>query len=218
MDQERISAEELLSGEIGDEEINREKEKDISRETPRVCKRLGWFLKSVPLICGVFAVVFSLFTNGAEGRIYEVYIFDEYEYVCIRLISFIFGGGDIYSPDNKKLDELYFGSGISLFGVVSFICLIVAVVLFIVFIGKKKDGCYVASCVSFILSGIAILFLLTNGTTLSGRSGWSGWRFEDIRSDFRLGVGVIVWCLLCVLGGAFGLIYHFAMKARGKTK
>ena len=138
------------------------------------------------------------------GKIYEVSIFESHGDIGIPLISFIFGGGSIYSVEHKKLGELYGWSGISLFGVIAFICLVVALVLFVAYICSRKEKLYIASCVSLILSGIFILFLFVVGTSPQG-PGWNCGNFAELFKDFRLGTGTILWSLLCALGGAFGI-------------
>lgn len=211
-----ITADELLRGEGHKKRTVEETEWERLQKTYR---KMFWALKSIPLICGLLALLFSFFFNGAQGKIYEVGRFEGYEYICIKLIGFVFGGGAIYSPNGKKLDELNAFSGISLFGVIAFLCLIAAVVLFIIYILKKKGKLYVASCVLFILSGIFILFLLWAGTTFNG-TGWGGWAYKYIQTQddiiLRLGAGTILWSLLCVLGGAFGLYHHFLSKSKNK--
>ena len=91
----QITADELLRGEFAMPTSNRETEETDRKLTQKYSKQLFWLAKSIPLICGFLALLFSLFTDGVRGRIYEIYKFDRYGYIRIRLISFIFGGGTI---------------------------------------------------------------------------------------------------------------------------
>ena len=205
----QITADELLNGELDTQDKTAQKMHTVP-PTKQQNVLLG-VLKSIPIFLGLLALLLSFFTDGAVGRIYELYFFDTYGFGCRRLISFFFGGGEFFTPLGGKMATLDALSAISLFGVIAFVSLIVAVVLFVIHLSAKKEKLYVASCIFLILSGISILFLLTVGTPLNG-NGWGGWSFAEGFEYFRLGTGTIVWFILCTLGGAFGLFQHFALR------
>ncbi len=206
----QISTDELLKGELAStNNVTVKLDKKTSNLSQN--KTSFWILKSIPVIFGLLAFILSFFTNGAILRLYEVYLFDIHGAGCVRLISFFFGGGEVFSLRNEKLGELDQLSGISLFGVIALICLIIAFVFFIIHVCTKKDKFYITSCILFILSGIFILFLRVIGTTLNGR-GWGGFTFTE--GFDCLAPGTIIWCFLCVFGGVFGLFNHFVVMRK----
>ena len=205
----QITADELLNGELDTQDKTAQKKHTVPPTKQK--KILLRVLKSIPIFFGLLALLLSFFTYGAVGKMYELHFFETHGFGCRRLISFFFGGGAFYTPLSKKMSAIDALSGISLFGVIAFTCLIIAVILFVIHVCTKKEKLYLVSCILLILSGISILFLLTVGTPLNG-NGWGGWNFAEGFEYFRLGTGTIVWFLLCSLGGAFGILQHFALR------
>ena len=158
-------------------------------------------VKSIPILFSFVAFIISIVAYGAGG------IAPGGNYENRRLVAFIFGGGSMYDANkvngSYKLDAF---SGISLFGVLAFSCLIVGIMLFIFDIFKQKDKMYIVSCCFIIFSGILILFILVTGTNV-GASPYYYLEYEKMLNSFQLGVGTIIWSLLCVLGGGFGILY-----------
>ncbi|MBE7100783.1 MAG: hypothetical protein E7364_04155 [Clostridiales bacterium] len=163
--------------------------------------------KSIPIGLGVLAFASSFFTYGASGLRFPG---EDYEHR--RLISFIFGGGKLYSADkNQGTIQIDPFCGISIFGVLSFVCLLVAGVFFILYCAKKQEKLYVLSSAFLVLSGVVILLLLTVGTFV-GASPYFGVEYSTAFRYYELGSGTVIWSLLCVLGGTFGFYLYFFEK------
>ena len=199
----QITADELLNGELASTNTmdikSNKKTSNVSQN-----KTMFWVLKSVPVMFGLLAFICSFFTSGAVGEIPE-HPFFYYDDGWRPLIYFFFGGGKFIRDIGSELPIDHF-SFISLFGVISFVTLVVAILFFIIYVCTKKNKLYVTSCVLFMLSGIFILFLLVKGTTFHG--------YTFMETFHYLGIGTIIWSLLCILGGAFGFLNHFVLTLK----
>ena len=201
-----ISAEDLLHGEIVDKNAA-----VVENKQKTQISRLG-FYRIIPLLLGILALLFSIFTDGAIGYCHEAYNKFGFD-MSRKLIHFIIGGGKMYDMSDRVVDTLDPMSGISLYGAISFICLIVSTILFLSYLRKKKEGVYLISSILLLLSGVFILFLLKEGTNISGH-GWGGFELYEVFGDPRLGAGTIIWSVLCTFGGAFGIFQFFMSKSK----
>lgn len=201
----KISADELLRGELAG------KNGGGFAAKMRPFLRRFWTLKSIPSLLGILAFVFSLFTYGAIGYYNELQMKFGLG-IKRRLIYFITGGGKMYSSDGSVVYDLLEHSGASLFGVVSFVCLAVSVLLFLIYIFNKKEKVFLASSISLLLSGVAILFVAELGTKIYTQGG--SHHLRDMFNMYYLGAGTILWFILCVSGGVYGIYQYAAAKRR----
>ncbi len=205
----KISADELLNGELVTG-ANACKENEETVPKQKFSVRSFYFARSIPPMLGVLALIISTFTYGASGYCHEAYNKFGFD-MSRKLIHFIIGGGEMYNMSGRVIDTLRLGSGISLFGAISFICLVFSTVLFLIYLWKKKEGVYLASSVLLLLSGAFIPFILKEGTQITGH-GWGGFELYEVFGDPRLGAGTVIWCVLCIFGGALGIYQYFCGK------
>ena len=180
-------------------------------------ENLNQLLKFVPIVLGVSAFFLSILTVGAGGVTNDPehisFGLGEPVYEYRKLIDFILGGGLLYRKNTAAKQDLAEAfTGISYFGMVALICLITSIVLFIIYNYNKKSKFYLVSSILLILSGISILFILVGGSNISKFDYTDRWPYEMQFKNFKLGAGTIVWCALCVLGGAFGVCQYFGMQ------
>ena len=165
--------------------------------------------KSIPAISAMIAFICSTFLYGAGGNFgRKERPIPEYR----KLINFIFGGGKSYVWPHEKVDQLDAFTGISVFGGLAFICLVIGVTLFVRYVINKQDKNYIISCCFIMLSGVFILLLLVAGTHVSATDCYWSYAQAFKNDNYKLGAGTIVWSVICVLGGGFGLFEHLCLK------
>ena len=201
----KISADELLRGELANGgHFGAEKK-------VKLFLKLFLTVKSIPSLLGILAFVFSLFTYGAIG--YDSELSMKFGLgIKRRLIHFITGGGKLYGSDGKVVYNLFEFSGASLFGVISFVCLAASILLFLIYVFSKKEGLFLSSSISLLLSGAAILLVAELGTKIYTQGG-----SYNMRNMFRIyyfGAGTILWFILCGFGGGFGIYRYIAEKRK----
>ena len=201
----KITSDDLLNGEI----ISSDQK---NANTSSVKERSK--IKAIPPFLGIISVICSMFLYGATGYCHEAYNKFGFE-MSRKLIHFIFGGGPLYKVDDRISDYVGRGRGISLFGVISFLCLIVSFVLFIHYAIRKKRSIYMTASFLQILSGILILFILEHGTTVGG-NGFGGFKLYEFFGDSRLGAGTILWSVFCISGGLLGSFLYYIESIRYK--
>ncbi len=201
----KISADELLRGELANGG-----HLGVKKKVKPFLKRF-WTVKSIPSLLGVLAFVFSLFTYGAIGYRSEFSMKFGFG-IKRRLIHFITGGGKLYGPDGKVVYDLFEFSGTSLFGVISFVCLAASILLFLIYVFSKKEGLFLASSISLLLSGATILLVAELGTKIYSQGGSS--HMSNMFRIYYFGAGTILWFILCGFGGAFGIYRYITEKRR----
>ena len=72
------------------------------------------------------------------------------------------------------------------------------------------------SCCFIILSGIFILFILEAGTSVSATDCYWSYAIAFKNDNYKLEAGTIVWSVLCILGGGFGLLDHLRLKKNSR--
>lgn len=204
----KISADELLRGELASGGRS-----ETGRKVKLFLKRFRT-VKSIPSLLGIFAFIFSLFTYGATGfdNVFDM----KFGFgIKRRLIHFITGGGKLYGSDGKVIYELLEFSGTSLFGVISFVCLAASILMFLIYVFNKKEGLFLASSISLLLSGAAILLVAELGTKIYTQGG--SLHMNNTFRIYYLGAGTILWFILCVFGGAFGIYRYVAEKRKDSS-
>lgn len=97
--------------------------------------------------------------------------------------------------------------GMSIFGLISIIALLAGIALVIVsiFVKDKKLDFIGAICIA--LAGVFMLLLLVAGTDVSYAYGAQS--FAETFEKFKLGFGAIIYAILAILGGGFGILNKF---------
>ncbi len=162
-------------------------------------------LKFNPLVlvavgAAVVAIILATFLPGA---IYKT----DYGTVTITLIGFMFGSLNIKSISTlgslTTTSETTISGGLSTFGLISFILLVIGIVAIVASIfvkGKKLD---LIGSIAVFVAGILLLLLLSAGSNLAVTQNTSI-AFAEYFEEFKLGAGTIICAIICILGGLCG--------------
>ena len=145
------------------------------------------------------ALFFALILPGVKGSFEGVTI-------SAKTLAVAFGGADYeYTSSAGHSGTLSTTGGMSIFGLISVLLLFLSIVLAAasVFVeGKNLDS--FASLLLFV-SGIFMLLLLVAGTdvTLMGTKV----EFSEVKDAYniKLSIGAIIYAIVAILGGAFGI-------------
>ena len=183
-------------------------------------KVLNLVFSLVPVLLGVIAI-FLCFAPGLTNTVViEIFGNKSTTIYNAQLFGLVFGNGQITSGD--KISTL--NGGMSIFGLISFVLLVVAIATQVVatFVKlKKTDLIRLVSAACFVVAGILMFFLKTAGTDVilvSGGSDLGGFigeqkaAFVDVFEDYTLGAGAIVYAILSLLAGASVIVPKFLKK------
>ena len=121
-----------------------------------------------------------------------------------------------------KLFDLVFGfnesqggatatGALSFFALISFVALIVGIVLTVVSIFKNEKLAFIGS-ILIAVAGVCMLFALVAGTdytmSIAGKTMMKA-KFTEVYEGFKLGIGAILYAIIAILGGAFGIVNKF---------
>ncbi|MBE7081580.1 MAG: hypothetical protein E7372_03390 [Clostridiales bacterium] len=125
----------------------------------------------------------------------------------IKLFDIIFGMNESQAT---PVGTLKMTGGMSITGLISFIALVAGIALTVasIFIKDKNFDFIGAICIA--VAGVCMLLLLTVGTDLV----YSGamertMKFADTYGELDLGIGAILYGVIAILGGAFGILNKF---------
>ena len=129
----------------------------------------------------------------------------------VGILGMAFGGAEYkVSAGGVSATAKIGDGGMSIFGLLSVIALIAGIVLVIVSIFKGEKLAFIGS-ILIAVAGLFMLLLLVAGTdvsqTISGTK-YSA-KFTETFEEFKLGFGAILYAILAIAGGAFGILNKF---------
>lgn len=163
----------------------------------------------------VLALIFGLILPGAVATTEQSGLTIN---VTVNLLGIMFGSAKVISSTESALgnitQESTLNGGMSIFGLISLIALIAGIALVVVsiFVKGKKFDFIGAICIA--AAGILVLFTLTCGTDVTGVTMGSNTinsteSFVEAYEGFSLGAGAIIYGIIAILGGAFGIVNNF---------
>lgn len=166
-------------------------------------------------VCAIgLALMLSLFLPGASySESTEIYGMTYEASASVSLFSLLSGFGELVSESNGFEATVEYSGGLSIFGFVALLLAIASIVVLVVAQIKSKEQKYnlvlVILGIAFaIVSALAMLLVLVAGTDLAvevyGTSTASP--FTETFEDFGLGIGAILWSVLCLGGGVASLV------------
>ena len=133
----------------------------------------------------------------------------------ISLIGMMFGSGPmkvktVIGGVAASAESAYNG-GMSIFGLISFIALIAGIGLIVasIFVADKNLDFIGSICIA--VAGVLVLLLFVAGTDIVSTVGNQEYTapFKDTFEEFKLGAGAIIYAILTILGGAFGIVNKY---------
>ncbi len=155
--------------------------------------KLSHILQIVAAAFGVLAII-SLFLAGVGASVSQMGVTVS---VSISLIGLMFGNGSIKTAGVS----VGYKGGMSYFGLIAFILLIVAIVLAIVAVVMKKSNLLMVAGAVAVIAGICVLLVLVAGTKVSSASVDTAVSFKAFMEGLKLGVGTILFAISAILGG-----------------
>jgi hypothetical protein len=96
-------------------------------------------------------------------------------------------------------------------GLISFLALIAGIALVVasIFVKGKKFDFIGSICIA--VAGVLAFFLLTGGTDVTTTLGslTNATPFTKVFEGYSLGAGAIIYGIVAILGGAFGIVNNF---------
>ena len=126
----------------------------------------------------------------------------------VKFFDLVFGFNQ--SQEIPGYGTLTMTGGISLTALVSFVALIAGIALTIVSIFKNEKLAFIgAICIA--VAGVLMLLALTVGTEVTQSIGAQKmtFKFADLYEGYDLGIGSIIYGVLAILGGGFGIFNKF---------
>ena len=130
------------------------------------------------------------------------------------LIGMMFGGAKVTSEAMGVTMEMTYGGGMSIFGLISFLALVAGIALIVVsiFVADKNLDFIGSICIA--VAGVLVLLLLVAGTDITsiameGVEEATSAKFVDVYGEMKLGVGAIIYAILAIAGGAFGIVNKY---------
>ena len=157
----------------------------------------------------VLALIFGLILPGA-GKVEEG-LLGTATY-SVPFLGLAFGGATITTQTGNTSTTETLTGGMSTMGLISFLALIAGIALVVVSIfvkGKKFD--FIGS-ICIAVAGVLAFFLLTGGTDVVYEvigNTTQNVEFTKKFSEYTLGAGAIIYGIIAILGGAFGIVNNF---------
>lgn len=129
----------------------------------------------------------------------------------IGILGMAFGGAEYkVSADVATMTAKIGDGGMSIFGLISIIALAAGIVLTIVSIFKGEKLGFIGA-ILVAVAGVCMLLLLVAGTEVSQVFGGQTYTstFAETFEQFKLGIGAIIYAILAILGGGFGILNKF---------
>ena len=101
--------------------------------------------------------------------------------------------------------------GMSIFGLLSIVALVAGIALTIVSIFVKDKKLDFIGSILVAVAGVFMLLLLVAGTDVTQTYGnmTRTAKFTEVYEEFKLGIGAILYAIIAILGGAFGIVNKF---------
>jgi hypothetical protein len=171
--------------------------------------------QAIPVFAFILAFICSFFLAGASlSETTEAYGQTIEVTAKINLISFIFGGGSLETTTMGVNVSLSKDGGLSYFALLSFLIGLGSTISFVYDIVKKESKFTEGADILMAIAGILMLFVLVAGTKVSvSMAGISeSETFRQCFDGFSIGIGAIVWTVLCLGGG----IASFILQSKAK--
>ena len=100
--------------------------------------------------------------------------------------------------------------GLSITALVSFVALVAGIALSVISMFKNEKLAFIgAICIA--VSGVLMLLALVVGTEVTQAMGANSMsiKFSDLYEGYKLGIGTIIYAIIAILGGAFGILNKF---------
>ena len=148
----------------------------------------------------VLALIFGLILPGA--------VLEEHgAEISFSVLGLAFGGAEYkVSVGGATITEKLGDGGMSIFGLISLVALIVGIVLIVMSMFKDGKLGFIGS-ILIAVAGVCMLLLLVAGTEIS--SGAYTQSFAKTFEQFKLGAGAIIYAIIAILGGGFGILNKY---------
>ena len=172
----------------------------------------------VLLSAAVLSFIFFFTMSGVKMTQVESGI----EMVCtVPLSGVAFGSSKVnaqYNYGGVNFDaSIPFSGGLSVFGLISFILLLVSMALIIYAMIKKNAKIELYGAICLLISGICMFLVLVAGSDVVADLSSFGQEkmaesFREFYEDTHISVGVYFYGIVCILGSAFGIYRYFKGK------
>jgi len=192
----------------------------------RVCSKLAylaWWLakrsvgmdfikKNLAVIISVgvafVAFVLAIFLPGATAEL------GSGAKVDANLLGMMFGSATITQKAGSMTATMTYKGAMSIFGLLSFLCLIAGIGLNVASIFIKDKNFDFIGSVLIAVAGVLVFLLLVAGTDLTavvinGNTQTGKSKFKDVYEIWKLGAGTYIYGILAILGGGFGVANKF---------
>lgn len=121
----------------------------------------------------------------------------------VALAGLIFGNGKIVTKIGQNSASASFKGGMSIFGLISFLVLVAAIVIMVVAYLKNNKKLALIGAGLAVLAGILIFLLKVCGTNVALETiSTTTLKFKDFVEGTNLGVGTILYGVFAILSGA----------------
>ena len=190
-------------------------------------KFLPWILKGVAALFAILALVFMFVLPGVSYSAKEQGVSGK---MWIVMSSLVFGGGVVKVDTlGVKLDMFKFKGGLSIFGLIAFVLLVVGLIALVLsFVLKDKSKIRVLDIISklfvliaggaFLVAGVCALLITVAGTSvtttelLSSIAAETKVSFKEFLENMNLGTGAILFAVFGILSGATLLVDQFVIE------
>lgn len=181
-------------------------------------KFLPWILKGVAALFAILALVFMFVLPGVSYSAKEQGVSSK---MWIVMSSLVFGGGVVKVDTlGVKLDMFKFKGGLSIFGLIAFVLLVVGLIALVLsFVLKDKSKLFVLIAGgAFLLAGVCALLITVAGTSvtttelLSSIAAETKVSFKEFLENMNLGTGAILFAVFGILSGATLLVDQFVIE------
>lgn len=150
---------------------------------------------------GLLALILGLILPGATLTIGS-------ETGTINFLGLVFGNATLTVSGGGASVAMKFGDGgMSIFGLISILALVAGIALTIVSIFVKDKKFDFIGAILVAVAGVFMFLLLVAGTDIT--SGAISTSFADAYKEYSLGIGAILYAIIAILGGAFGIVNKF---------
>lgn len=178
------------------------KNKGIRKETKEALTII------VPVVAGILAFLLALLTPGAYKSTGQT------SHTEVNLIGLMFGKIKYTIFGGHLSDVEYYNGALSLFALLSVICLFVGIALSVASVYFKGKILTLIGAILILVSGVLIFFTLVVGSSVVYSAGMGGMYsseipFSEFFHGWGLGYGVYIYGIVCITGGAFGVVNYF---------